>query len=122
MVVEAFSAPRVTVWYVDEGGPRTGDAGLWPSLRADGVDRVVVTNRSGSSILQGHSVYWLYREGDVWVAGQASLHYDRWIPPEVLFLPGGTQDTRHIDYVPDLHHADVKLGWWRPGEERPAWP
>lgn len=114
-------APRVTIGYVD-GTTCSFDAGVWPSQRADGVDWVEVANASGPSRLQGHSVYWLYREGRVWVAGQASLHYGRVLPPEVLFLPDGRQDTRVIEYVPDLPHGVVKLGWWRPGEGRPPWP
>lgn len=102
------------VAYVD-GSVQRAPAGLWRTLRSDGVDWVVVSNATGPSTFSGHSAYWLYREGDVWVAGQASFHYSRVIPPEVLFLPDGTQGTRAIDYVPDLPHSAIKLGWWLPG-------
>jgi hypothetical protein len=27
---------------------------------------------------------------------------------------------RTLDWAPDLRHDDVKMGWWRPGEERPG--
>ena len=89
----------------------------WSSLRADGVDRVIVANASGSCTFKDNSAYWLYAEGDVWVAGQASfgrLRYDRTFPPEVLFLPDGSQSTRTFKFVPDLHHVAIKLGWFRP--------
>lgn len=106
--------PKVTIEYVD-GTVYRFDAGVWQSQRGHGVDTVVVANESGPSTFSGHSVYWLYREGDVWVAGQASFAYSPVIPPEVLFLPDGTQDTRPIEYVPDLKHNQIKLGWWMPG-------
>lgn len=112
---------HVTARYVD-GTVARFDAGVWDSQRGDGIDSIEIGNASGSSIFQGHSAYWLYRENDTWVGGQASFGYNRVIPPEVLFLPDGGQTTRSIDYVPDLQHRQLKLGWWRKGEERPPWP
>lgn len=116
----------VAIRYVDGSEARCA-ASVWASQRAEGVDRVVVSNEAGSSVFSGHSVYWLYREGRVWVAGQAAWGYGHVLTPEVLFLPDGTQDIRRIEYVPDLRHRDVKLGWWWPGttgdvREVAPWP
>lgn len=101
----------VLIRYVD-GTEAHGTADDWPRLRADGVGEVVIRNESGPGVFGGHSLYWLYREGSLWVAGMASLAYDPRIPPEVLYLPDGTQATRTIAFAPDLAHSAVKLGWW----------
>lgn len=87
----------------------------WPSFRSDGVDSITISNDSGHTVFTGHSVYWLYKERDTWIAGQAPFGYSETIPPEVLFLTDGTMDTREIEFVPDLQYASVKLGWWRSG-------
>lgn len=107
-------APQVTVRYVD-GTSATFDAGVWCSQRADGVDAVTVRTVTGSTTFHGRSAYWLYREGAVWVCGAASFGYDREHPPEILFHPDGAMTSRRIEYVPDLTHGQIKLGWWWPG-------
>jgi hypothetical protein len=105
---------RVTVHYVD-GSRVTCPAEDWVHVRADGVDTVVVANPSGCTTFHGRSAYWLYPEGEAWVAGAASFGYDRHHVPEVLVHPDGVMETRRFEYVPDLKHEQVKLGWWWPG-------
>jgi hypothetical protein len=109
-----------TIYYVD--GEVIEDSGdFWKYTRGDGVDRVVIRNESGASNFGGNSAYWLYQEDDMWVAGQASFRYSPTLPPEVLFFPDGTQKIRRIQYVPDLEHSSVKLGWWWPGTVGEPW-
>lgn len=106
--------PKVRVVYTD-GRADVGSALDWTRFRADGVDVVFVNDREFS----GHALYWLYREeqeGGMWVVGMAST-YASPPPPEVLFRDDGSVVTRNIVTMPDLHHDDVKLGWWkRPAE------
>lgn len=111
---------RVAVTYVDQEGTWDADASDWPLLRADGVDEVVIYNASGASHIAGCTLYWVYPEGDVWVRGGAGLgmgYADKgeYLPPETLCLPDGTQTHRTVEWVPDLPHDAVKLGWWYPG-------
>jgi hypothetical protein len=105
----------VRIEYVD-GSLFEGVAEDWASARADGVNVVVVANRSA----QGHSLYWLYPEGDLWVTGEGSVRYSDQPLTEVLIHPDGRQEERMVEYMPDLEARHVKLGWWRPGEERPS--
>jgi hypothetical protein len=102
----------ITVRYVS-GAEVTASPEAWPTVAADGVDRVVVNFADGtSSRWQGRSLYWLYREVDHWVIGMASFTYSSRQPPEVLFWSDGRQELREWEHVPDLLHRDVKLGWW----------
>lgn len=101
---------RVRIEYVD-GTSTEGDAEDWPRLRSDGVDRV---NVAGIWIA-GHSLYWLRREDGGYSAGAASFY------PNPLFgvfiSDEGVQTERDIEFVPDLRHDEVKLGWWWRGED-----
>lgn len=85
-----------------------GDALDWDHARSDGVDAVLLGGRKFS----GHSLYWLYREATAWVVGGAST-YESPPPPETLFYETGDVVQRKIMTMPDLKHAQVKLGWWK---------
>lgn len=99
------------VRYVD-GTEVTVAPEVWPWLRADGVDYVDI----GGHWLQGFTLYWLYPDGDGWVAGG----YGPDPPLELTFgRSDGVIELRRPDGVRDLAHAQVKLGWWLPeGGER----
>lgn len=105
------------VGYVS-GPPLLAPAAWWTTLPAEGVDWVEVIN-GGRVRLASASLYWLYPEGEAWVVGRGSIRYDPNPLTEVLCFPDGTQVEREIDYMPDLHLPDIKLGWWWPGAERP---
>jgi hypothetical protein len=82
----------------------------WASLRGDGIDYVDLIDEAGNaSRIQGQSVYWLYREGEAWVAGGGIVGHSEII--EAL-VPGHT--FRRPRHMPDLDHDQVKLGWWLP--------
>ena len=68
-----------------------------------GVDEIIISNPLP---INGHSIYWFYKENDYYVLGCANT-YRKDIIPEVLFTPSGEQISRPI-----------KLGWWRVGVER----
>lgn len=108
---------RVRVGYVT-GPTLSAEAGDWASLPGEGVDWVEVTN-GGSVRIASASLYWLYPEGDAWVAGWGSVRYDPNPLMEIICYTDGRQIERHIDYMPDLRLVDVKLGHWWPGEPRP---
>lgn len=105
--------PSLAIRYVD-GSWFRGSVLDWERSRADGVDEVVIGNPRTCSFAGG-SVYWLYPEGDTWVAGSggvgASYGPDN-PPPEIVFLSDGRQVARRIRHMPDLLHSQVKLGWW----------
>jgi hypothetical protein len=101
----------VEVRYVN-GTLITTQPEAWVSLRADGIDYVDLTDDGGNaSRIQGQSVYWLYREGDAWVAGGGIVGHAEMVEATV---PG--HEYRRPRYMPDLDHAQVKLGWWLPGD------
>lgn len=87
----------------------------WSQVRADGVDEIIISNPLPIHC-SGHSIYWFYKEDNYYVLGCAS-NYLREPIAEVLFK-GTEQISRSIKYMPDLYHKDIKLGWWRPNEER----
>jgi hypothetical protein len=99
--------PSVTVTYVDRSSI-TATADQWRHIRSDGVDVVEVDGVR----FEGKSIYWLYGESDLWVAGAASFYEDI-KNPELVITPDGSQLERVIQWVPDISHADMKLGWWR---------
>jgi hypothetical protein len=101
----------VVVHYVD-GTTTEGTVVDWPGLPSHGVDWVEIARVR----FKGKSVYWLYPEGDDWIAGCASFYEDA-KNAELIVHPDGSQDERPIEWVPDLAHVNVKLGWWRPGTE-----
>lgn len=102
--------PLVRIRYTD-GTEVAGTTEQWPTWRADGVDEVRVGNPR-ETIFMGYSLYWLYRDGDAWVAGCGTVGAAD-LPPEVIFTRDGEQHSRPIQSVPDIRHRDVKLGWWR---------
>lgn len=104
----------VTIVYVD-GSAVTAPADHWPALRADGVDRVVVSNAQGAVDFAGHSVYWCRPAGSGYAFGAASFYQNNRGPE--IHVTDETQTAVALapDYVPDLKHAEVKLGAWRAG-------
>lgn len=111
---------RVRIRCVDGriwGGPITE----WPFLPSEGIDFVEVISDVGTTRISGQSVYWAYREAGRWAVGGAPLGYGT-IPPEILVYDDGHQEPRVVHYAPDLEHRSVKMGWWWPGEARPARP
>jgi hypothetical protein len=101
----------VEVHYVN-GTLITTQLEAWTSLRGDGIDYVDLIDDAGNaSRIQGQSVYWLYQEGDAWVAGGGIVGH-----PEIIetVVPG--HGFRRPQHMPDLAHDQVKLGWWLPGD------
>lgn len=107
--------PRIDITYVD-GQELSIDPSEWGDVRGDGVDEVFfqVGHELGTK-MSGHSVYWVYREEDAWVVGCGTVG-DQPLTHEALYHDDGRSSSRPVgEYMPDLHHADIKLGWWRPG-------
>lgn len=100
---------RARIVYVD-GTEIEVPAEDWARARSDGVDVVFAGVDGAWTSYQGHSLYWLRREGESWVVGGASF-YENPIS-EIIIAPDGTQTERKLEWVPDLRHAEVKLGWW----------
>ena len=111
---------NVRVTYVDGTTLETG-AEHWPELPGEGVDQVTLLTASGSRTAGGCSLYWLYPEAGCWVVGEGCVRYDPKPLTEVVCSPDGSMVERQVGFMPDLRLAQVKLGHWRPGEERPAW-
>jgi len=88
----------------------------WPTMRSDGVQSVAFVNGRYRTEFSGASLYWLYPEDDVWIAGQTGVKYDPNPITEIVMAPDSTQVERQSKYLPDLEHAMVKLGWWN-GED-----
>lgn len=109
--------PPIRISYVN-GRIFRGVADDWAKVQAHGVDEIEVAHR----VAQGHSLYWLYPEGNCWVTGEGSIGYSAQPLNEVVIEPDGTQVERHVEYMPDLHIEHVKLGWWRPNMTRPEVP
>lgn len=84
----------------------------WPSLRSEGVDRVIVREGELLTIRQGASLYWIYFEDQQWIFGSGSIRYDPNPVEEVVFKADGCNRVRWRSFLPDLQHAQVKLGWW----------
>jgi hypothetical protein len=86
----------------------TSAKGEWATLRADGVDAVTIAGIR----IAGHSLYWLTRVTDGWIAGAASFYPQA--PFEVFISDDGNQTELDVkpDAIRDLAHRDVKLGWW----------
>jgi hypothetical protein len=104
---------RITIRYV-EGDELTIDPERWASVRGDGVDWFEVTTERGTTRFSGDSIYWLYEHDGVWYAGGCGVGYVNRSAISELVIKDGEESTRSHDYVPDLHHAEVKLGWWWP--------
>jgi hypothetical protein len=95
--------------YVD-GSTEQGPARSWPSVRSDGIASVSVGGAQGRTRYQGHSLYWLRAEGQDWVVGGASFYVNP--ISEIVIAPDGSMIERKLEWVPDMFHRDVKLGWW----------
>lgn len=108
--------PRVFVSYVDDT-KTVFPPERWPDARGDGVEEVYFEVSPGvGHRLSGHSLYWLYREGDAWVVGSGTVG-EQPLTTEGVYRDDGTAEARPLGWMPDLPHCAVKLGWWRPGTE-----
>ncbi len=105
----------VTVEYIDWTAPAANIA-EWCNLPSQGVQKVTINN-GGSVSFSDHSLYWLYKEKDYYVAGAGSVRYDPNPLNEVLLFEDGRQENRKIEFMPDLLHDQIKLGWWN-GKKR----
>ncbi len=76
-----------------------------------------IGNNGNSVVFDAHSLYWLYKEKDYYVAGCGSVRYSSNHLNEVLIFEDGRQENRKIEFMPDLMHNQVKLGWWN-GKKR----
>ncbi len=103
--------PAARIVYTD-GSEWIGALHTWRNARADGVDLVEI----GTEKFHGHALYWAYydeRDQGAWIFGMAST-YESPPPPEYLLRADGSiRCARSIVTIPDLYHADVKIGWWR---------
>jgi hypothetical protein len=97
---------QVVVRYVD-GSQESGMAQHWRSMRSEGVDWIEVDHVR----IHAQSLYWLRREGEHWRVGGASFYQQPSFEVEI-----GEEGQREVpvEWVPDLLHDDVKLGWWWP--------
>ena len=110
-----FNQTIVRVGYVD-GRKLEGSIDQWSQLPSEGVDWVEVGINSFTRT-SGNSIYWVYPEDASWVMGAAPAGYGK-LPPEIVIAADGTQTARTIEFMPDLHLEEVKLGWWWPEEKR----
>lgn len=106
---------RVRVQYVD-GAYFDVPCSEWESLPGEGIDYIEI-GTSRFTRTSGHSVYWIYKEDKNWIMGSGPVGYGK-LSPEVVVEADGTQTARTIEFMPDLHLKNVKLGWWWPDEER----
>lgn len=87
----------------------------WPNIRGDGVDEVtLILDEIHTHRLSGHSLYWLYREEDAWVIGCGTVG-NQPLTAEGVYHDDGRTEARPLEWMPDLRHSEIKLGWWRPG-------
>jgi hypothetical protein len=100
---------NLSVRYVEGTVSATG-ADRWEPLRSEGVDHVDLADGLGTYRMQGQSLYWVRREGSLWVMGGGTVTdvQEVW-----AFGEGRFQFTRP-PFMPDLAHEEVKLGWWLP--------
>jgi hypothetical protein len=100
----------VTVRYVD-GAVVNAPVADWPRLRSDGVDYADLVADDGAVYrVQGRSVYWLYPVGGGWVLGGGTVGGSESIVD--VAYDSGLFKVHHPEYMPDLAHDRVKLGWW----------
>lgn len=116
VAAQPATLPSVVVEYVD-GPAIAGRIDRWREFPGQAVGKVRVVLEDGREIqLAGSSLYWIRELLEGWGIGQAACGYSE-IPPETVLARDGRTWTRELEYVPDLEHADVKLGWWNPGTE-----
>ncbi len=106
---------QVLVEYVRD--VRTVPVMEWDSLPSEGVQRVDILVGRYITSFAGFSIYWLYQEGGNHVVGAGSVRYSKELINEVVFKPDGTSENRGLEFMPDLLHNQVKLGWWN-GKKR----
>lgn len=106
---------NITIEYSQ--GQTTIAAHLWPIARSDDVQQVTAECNGLSVMFQAQSIYWFYPEGENWIIGAGSVRYDPNPLTEVVIAPDGTQTERKREYMPDLTHDRVKLGWFKDGKD-----
>jgi hypothetical protein len=82
-------------------------AEAWAELRGDGIDHVDLSHDEQTYRIQGRSIYWLRREGDLWVVGGGTVS-----DIEEATATADGFAIRRPEHMPDLGHDHVKLGWW----------
>ena len=88
----------------------------WPEVRAEGVDRIDF----GCVQRTGDSIYYLYQEqitddGEIaWVCGSFGVYTDH--ATESVMRMNGECLGRIRRTMPDLKQNQIKLGWWRSGD------
>ena len=102
---------RVVIAYEDDT-TQEGSFEEWADLRSDGVQAVTLIRGRYRNVFSGASLYWLYQEGENWIAGQTGVHYDPSPITEIITEPTGRQYERQSPYLPDMSHTAMKLGWW----------
>lgn len=107
-----MAAPNIRIRYVD-GREIFASATSWATLPSQGVDWVEI-GHDHYTRTSGMSIYWLYREAALWVMGSGPVGYGT-LPAEVLVGSDDQHASRPIEFMPDLPHELVKLGWWWPG-------
>lgn len=108
---------EITITYAKPEGETTFEPAFWEFVRADGVQSVAIKHDRYTVNIAGKSLYWLYWDNGKIVVGSGSVKYDPNPITEIL-IDARTfeQVTRQLDGMPDLHHSQVKLGWWN-GED-----
>ena len=109
-----MSATRLEIHYVARAqqDPWRGDPNAWRLAPADGVDRVIVHGSSPVELF-GQSLYWCYPQADGWILGGAVVHGSHASPSYFLRSDGNVSTVAVPGGVPDISHADIKIGWWR---------
>lgn len=107
-----MALPIVRIRYVT-GRVEAASVSAWPELPAEGIDWVEIGHHHFTRTM-GMSIYWVYREGNRWVMGSGPVGYGA-LPAEVLVGADDQHEARAIEFMPDLPHSAVKLGWWWPG-------
>ncbi len=101
---------HVCIHYVD-GTTQSAAAHDWPLLRGEGVDRVDATQDGITERIEGMSIYWLYfSEGRIVIGGGGVGPAYGGLLTETVVGFG----RRPLEYMPDLAHDQIKLGWWLP--------
>jgi hypothetical protein len=95
------------VRYID-GTTATPHDGVWPDVRASGIDFVDLAAGDTAWRIQGKSVYWLRRQSGMLVVGGGTVVDVE----EATASPDGFVHSRP-EFMPDVSH--VKIGWWSDG-------
>ena len=93
-----------------DGSVHSGLDGAWADAPSAGIDFVDLVHDSTGYRMQGRSVYWLRAGGD----GQLVLGGGTVTDVEEVYFRDGCSEVSSPEFMPDLEHSQVKLGWWLP--------